>query len=375
MKIRIRAASLLGLHHPQPPSLTGLADAMQITRFQLMHFLDDSSPLISRHTLEAVCKYLLEHRQVQVDDMFHKLFGIEPASLWPILAGRQQINFSVGVRKTDAIGYEHFVIAADAALQSVMVHQLMGAGVFTRADNMVEERDPRQVIDTQLILSWRAPGVSEAAIKSEATAYFRRCVRGQSNTATVCVGSIKSNPACDPFIAHSFRRAKTFRSEDTIQRLDDRSCPFVMIYRKSDPHPPSCWAGQKLAKDDTRTAPGIYYTCQPGVWECAPCGELEDAALVFYYFHKSRQNAIAVCGGYTGRSTRCLAEMLRKGEADKFWPPAVDDRRVTAGAFIVRFAFKPRRKNEGLQVRPRQLRAKPEVIALPAEILAPRLAK
>ena len=208
MKIQLRAASLLGLDEHQHVSLKGLADDMEITRFQLMHFLDNASPQISRRTLEAVCKYLVEHRRVEMDNMFQQLFVVEPESIWPLLAARQRINFSVGVRKTKHGGFEQFVVAADAVLQSVMVNQLMGSTSYQRRDKVGEQRDPRQVIDSQLVLSWGAPGVSEAAVQSQANAYFTRCVRGQSNSATVCVGSIKSNPACDHAVARGFRRAR-----------------------------------------------------------------------------------------------------------------------------------------------------------------------
>ena len=270
MKIQLRAASLLGLDEHQHVSLKGLADDMDITRFQLMHFLDNASPQISRRTLEAVCKYLVEHRRVEMDNMFQQLFVVEPESIWPLLAARQRINFSVGVRKTKHGGFEQFVVAADAVLQSVMVNQLMGSTAVPARGQAGEQRDPRQVIDSQLVLSWGAPGVSDAAVQRQANAYFTRCVRGQTQRGDRVRRSIKSNPACDHAVARGFRRARAFHSQDNVRRVDDRSCPFVMMYRSDDPHPPSCWAGTRLAKDDVRVDAGIYYTCRPGVWELCP---------------------------------------------------------------------------------------------------------
>jgi hypothetical protein len=376
MKIQLRAASLLGLHDHQHVSLSGLAEEMHLSRFQLSHFLDPTSPQISKSSLEAVCKYLVDHGRVRLDDMFQRLFAVEPESIWPLLASRQHLNFLVGVRKAKSGGFEQFVVAADAVLQSVMVNQLMGCAACQSVEaKAVAERHPRQVIDSQLVLSWGASGVPEAAVQQEAKRYVAQCVHGQSNSATVCVGSIKSNPACDPLLARGFRRARAFMSEDQSRRLADRSCPFFMMYRSDDPHPPSCWGGTRLAKDDAHTAPGIYYARPDGGWDCAPCGVQDDAALVYYYFHKARQNLMAVWAGYTGRSTRLLAEMLREGQAERFWPPAVDNAHASVGAFVVRFALRPRRKSDSLRLRPRGVRGEPEVIALSEEVLTPRVAR
>jgi hypothetical protein len=67
--------------------------------------------------------------------------------------------------------------------------------------------------------------------------------------------------------------------------------------------------------------------------------------------------------------------MLRQGQADKFWPAAIDNQRVSVGAFIMRFSFRLRRKNDSIQVRPGELRTTLDVIATPEEVIAPRLAR
>ena len=372
MKIRLRAERLLGLDEHQHVPLEGLAAEMNISPYQLKHILNGSSKQISRHTLEAVCQYLLDHDRVKREALFQQLFEIVPESFWPLLAARQRINFSMGVRKGREAGAEQFVVAADAVLQNVMVNRLMGA---QECDKAVERDAKRQVIDSQLVLTWRTPGVSDALVQEQATAFYNRWVRGQKNSATVCIGSIKSNPTCDNVIAHAWANACAFQPEDNVRHEDDRSCPFVMIYRDEDPHPVSCWGGLRLVKNDPRAEPGIYYAGKSGMWEYAPCTDLEDAALVHYHFRKSRQNLEMVWGGFTGRSTRLLAEMLSKGQAAKFWPPAIDNRHVSVGVFIVRFSFRQRPNEDTAHVALRDLRTKPQVIALTEKVMAPRLAK
>ncbi len=133
MKIQTRAARLLGLEGTRCKSISGVAKEMNITRFQLLHFLQGASPQISRGTFEAVCQYLLRHNIVTLDNVFQELFVVEPDSFWPMLSARQQIHFSVGVRWTKAKGFDQQVVADDAVLQSVMVNELMGSAANSDA--------------------------------------------------------------------------------------------------------------------------------------------------------------------------------------------------------------------------------------------------
>ncbi len=94
--------------------------------------------------------------------------------------------------------------------------------------------------------------MTNTEIEREARAFYSRCTRGKINTATICIGSIKSNPACDPFIGAAFAKAKPFESEDGVRVPDERPCPFAMIYRAGDPHPASCWGGVQLSREVPR---------------------------------------------------------------------------------------------------------------------------
>ena len=132
-----------------------------------------------------------------------------------------------------------------------------------------------------------------------------------------------------------------------MRTADERSVPFLMLYRENDPHPPSCWGGCVVAGDDARTSPGIYFARKPGEWDFLASGEEADTALVFYCFYKARQNVEMVWGGYTGAQTRCLAKILSDGQADCFWPPAIDNERMSVGAFVVNFEFRETAQEKG----------------------------
>jgi hypothetical protein len=375
MKIEIRAGRLLGLEDNPPASLTGLAKEMGLSPFQLRHFLASSAPHINRAALEAVCQYLLRHDRVQPESLFSDLLAVVPDSFWPLVAARQRINISVGVRMSRVQGLEQLVVADDAIFQSVMVNELTGTAANTPAKAAVGARHPRQVIDLRLVPAWEPHGENSEQVIEEAKSFVARCARMEDNGATVCVGSIKSNATSDLHISRAFRKAKPFVSEDTVRTADQRSVPFLMLYREHDPHPPSCWGGCVVAGDDARTSPGIYFARKPGEWDFLASGEEVDTALVFYCFYKARQNVEMVWGGYTGRATRYLAKILSDGQADCFWPPAIDNERISVGAFVVNFEFRETRQKKGSTTMPLESLAGYQVIPLTAEVLAPRLAR
>jgi len=377
MKIRFQLRHLLGLDHGDT-TLEGVAAEIGISRHQLMHLLDNNAKQISREALEKCCEYLIGHGILSREDLPHKLFLVETSAFWPLLAKRQRVEIVMGVRWLKRLGIDQQVMAADAMLESVLVNQLTGVRA-ERSEEAGPGRHPQQVIDLRLAACWGAEGTTVANIQSESRRLFKTYQKGPDDKGIICVGSIKSNPMCDMLVASGFRKAKPFVSEDGVLNPSERSCPFFMLYRDDDPHPASCWAGRRLAKpgtarEDWPTSPGIYFETADQKWVCLPCGKLRDAALVYYHFLNGENKLEVVLGGYTGRSTRGLAEMLRGRESDNFWPPQIDNDDVRVGAFLVRFRYRKRKANEGIEVRPHQREIDHEIIPLHAEVLDRRLA-
>jgi hypothetical protein len=364
---------LLGLDSESHIPLSQLADAMGVTRHQLMHLLDNDAPQINRRALGAAAEYLVGHGKLNPSDMFEQLFEIAPDAFWPLLAGRQRIDINLGVRWPDEPGWDQLVIAADAVLQSVLVNRLTGVAAESSDSLAALRRHAGQVINLELAVSWGPQHSSYPGVQSKARKDYRQLMRQRDNSAIVCLGSIKSNPMCELAIARGFRRAKPFTSEDQVASLSDRTCPFVMVYRKRDPHPQSCWGGERSSRSDRKPQPGIHFLCEPDRWDFAAWTELEDAALVYYRYVQSSQNLEMVLGGYSGRSTRCLAEMLRAGAAGQFWPPCVENGRISVGAFIVKFDFRPPRKSDGIDTTWHDRCQQHKVLPIPQECLAPRL--
>jgi hypothetical protein len=69
--------------------------------------------------------------------------------------------------------------------------------------------------------------------------------------------------------------------------------------------------------------------------------QTSDAALVFYHYDKSDNRLEMVLGSFSGRGTRCLAELFRKDEVQQFWPPEISNEKMELSAFVVRFELKP----------------------------------
>ncbi len=377
MKIRLRAEHFLGLDQPRHMALSKLARAIGVTRHQLMHLLDNDAPQLNRKSLEAVCEYLLGHGRLTPVNMFQRLFTMEPDSFWQMLAGRQRIDFFMGVRCRDEVVVDQQIVAADAVLQSVLMNRLTGVAAENRTRSTRFVRHAQQVISSQLVLSWGYYGTTDLELQSKAKGQWKQFAGEHADKCILCLGSIKSNPMCDPVISRAFHDARQFRSEDNVADASQRSCPFMMRYREEDPHPPSCWGGVRLSKEDKseKRQPGICFEREPQQWDYAPWGRLDDVAIVYYHYEKGPQNLAMMLGGFSGRSTRCLAEMLRTGAAAEFWPPAVDTNQLSLGVFIVKFAFRPPRKNESDHVGSHERRKKTEVIPLPREVLQGRLAK
>ncbi len=377
MRIRLRLRHLLGLDDGTV-TLEWLASEIGVKRGKLSHLLDNDAKQISREVLEKCCEYLIRHGILRRQDLPHALFLVDSTAFWPLVAMRQRIAVMMGVRWLEQKGINQQVMAADAMLQSVIVNQLTGVRAECPGDD-AGDRYPPQVIDLRLAACWGAKGTTPENIRDESRRFYHDYKLEQADKAIICVGSIKSNPMCEMLIASGFQKAAEFTSEDSVADPVDRSVPFYMLYRDNDPHPASCWAGRQLAKESGRRngwpkSPGIYYEKEPKEWACLPCDDLNDAAIVYYYYQHSQRELEVVLGGYTGRSTRGLAEMFRGRESTEIWPPQIDNDSCQLGVFLVRFKYREPLPGEGIEVRPHQREKEHEVIPLSPDVLEGRLA-
>ena len=127
-----------------------------------------------------------------------------------------------------------------------------------------------------------------------------------------------------------------FVTEDDVDDVSARSCPFFLRYRDSDPQPGGASAGLRLSKNEDAPEPGFYYEKDDGTWAYAG-GEGKDTALVFYIFREALGRLDMVLSGFSGRATRLLAKTIAiRGE--EFWPPVYEKDGLQVGAFLVQYA-------------------------------------
>jgi hypothetical protein len=126
-----------------------------------------------------------------------------------------------------------------------------------------------------------------------------------------------------------------FVTEDDVDDVSARSCPFFLRYRDSDPQPGGASAGVRLSKNEDAPEPGFYYEKDDGTWDYAG-GKNKDTALVFYIFREALGRLDMVLSGFSGRATRLLAKTIAiRGE--EFWPPVYEKDGVQLGAYLVQY--------------------------------------
>ena len=134
----------------------------------------------------------------------------------------------------------------------------------------------------QQTLVWSPGQVTLDEARQRATEVFEGFVDAQGDRGIICIGSVKSNPVVELLFADAFG-CTPFVTEDDVDDVSARSCPFFLRYRDSDPQPDGASAGTRLSKNEDAPEPGFYYEKDDGTWEFAG-GEGKDTALVFYIF-------------------------------------------------------------------------------------------
>jgi hypothetical protein len=236
-------------------------------------------------------------------------------------------------------------------------------------------KHPQQIIDPHLVPAWPKEESARQTkeVIREASELYEAFRAGKRRRALICFGSIKSNPVIEFVLTNSFRNAQPFVSQDGVREPARRDCPFVLIYRPWDPKPASVCGGKQLAKTSRKSATGIHFELPGGQWQCAEWTEkTSDAALVFYHYDKSDNRLEMVLGGYSGRGTRCLAELFRKDDVQQFWPPEISNEQMDLGVFVVRFELEP--ADDAVPARHAPHIKDHHVYRLPSEVLQRRIA-
>ena len=337
MRYAFRLAELLG-HTPdrrkRPGTIKSIVEHTGLDRHQVASLLKNEAKYIPLDALSKLCGYLIDHGYAAADQLPGALFSVNAENFWELLARRGDIEIVVGVRQNEKNDSPEgaTVVASD----SVLVGELLN-GVSTlggAAKHHGGELDAPMPDRLQQTLVWSPGQVSLDDARERAQEVFEGFVSAQGDRGLVCIGSVKSNPVVELMFADAFG-CTPFVTEDDVDDVSARSCPFFLRYRKIDPKPDGASAGMRLSKNEDAPNPGFYYEKDDGTWAYAG-GEGKDSALVFYMYREALGRLDMVLSGFSGRATRLLAKTLAiRGQ--EFWPPVYESPRLQVGAYLVTY--------------------------------------
>src|SRR6056297_1287006 len=380
MRYAFRLAELLG-HTPdrrkRPGTIKSIVEHTGLDRHQVASLLKNEAKYIPLDALSRICDYLIDHGYATADQLPGALFAVNAENFWELLARRGEIEIVLGVRENpDSTSPDNAtVVASDAVLFGELLNGVSTLGGVAKHRQVGEngESEEGQAPMPDLIqqsLVWSPGQVSIEDARARASEVFEGFVDAQGDRGMVCIGSVKSNPVVELLFADAFG-CTPFVTEDDVDDVSARSCPFFLRYRESDPKPGGASAGLRLSKNEDAPEPGFYYEKDDGTWEYAG-GKDKDTALVFYLFREALGRLDKVLSGFSGRATRLLAKTLAiRGE--EFWPPVYEEAGLQIGAYLVSYENtegKPSR--DDLLYNPGGAAS---IMPLPAEAIAKRLAR
>jgi hypothetical protein len=344
MRYAFRLAELLG-HTPdrrkRPGTIKSIVEHTGLDRHQVASLLKNEAKYIPLDALSRICDYLIDHGYANADQLPGSLFAVNAENFWELLARRGEIEIVLGVRENPATQSPDSatVVASDAVLFGELLNGVSTLGGAAKHQGTSDGDDGKKLSvpmpdRIQQSLVWSPGEVSLEDARGRATEVFDGFVDAQGDRGMVCIGSVKSNPVVELLFADTFG-CTPFVTEDDVDDVSARSCPFFLRYRDSDPQPGGASAGLRLSKNQDAPDPGFYYENDDGTWSYAG-GENKDTALVFYLFREALGRLDMVLSGFSGRATRLLAKTLAiRGE--EFWPPVYEESGVQIGAYLVQY--------------------------------------
>lgn len=380
MRYAFRLAELLG-HTPdrrkRPGTIKSIVEHTGLDRHQVASLLKNEAKYIPLDALSRLCDYLIDQGYATADQLPGALFAVNAENFWELLARRGDIEIVVGVRQadSDASPESAAVVASDSVLVGELLNGVstLGGAAKHHASADGDEGKPNDVPmpdRLQQTLVWSPGKVSLQDARARASEVFEGFCDAQGDRGMVCIGSVKSNPVVELVFSDAFG-CSPFVTEDDIDDVSARSCPFFLRYRDTDPKPDGASAGMRLSKNEDAPEPGFYYEKDDGTWAYAG-GKDQDTALVFYLFREALGRLDMVLSGFSGRATRLLAKTLAiRGE--EFWPPVYDEGGIQIGAYLVKY------DNADSKPSPDDLLYNPggaaEIMPLPRAAIARRIAR
>jgi len=344
MRYAFRLAELLG-HTPdrrkRPGTIKSIVEHTGLDRHQVASLLKNEAKYIPLEALSRLCDYLIDHGYATAEQLPGALFAVNAENFWELLARRGDIEIVVGVRQgeNNEAPEAAMVVASDSVLVGELLNGVSTVGGAAKHQGMGEgdegKAQPVPMPDRiQQTLVWSPGQVSLSDARQRAGEVFDGFVNAQGDRGLVCIGSVKSNPTVELVFSDAFG-CTPFVTEDDVDDVSARSCPFFLRYREKDPKPEGASAGMRLSKNEDAPEPGFYYEKDDGTWGYGG-GKDNDTALVFYLFREALGRLDMVLSGFSGRATRLLAKTLAN-RGEEFWPPVYDQGGIQIGGYLVKY--------------------------------------
>lgn len=344
MRYAFRLAELLG-HTPdrrkRPGTIKSIVEHTGLDRHQVASLLKNEAKYIPLEALSRLCDYLIDTGYATADQLPGALFAVNAENFWELLARRSEIEIVLGVReRPDTQSPDNAtVVASDAVLFGALLNGIstLGGAAKHRPSSGGENDGEREIPMPDRIqqsLVWSPGQVAVGDAQERANEVFEGFVNAQGDRGLICIGSVKSNPVVELVFADAFG-CTPFVTEDDVDDVSARSCPFFLRYRDNDPQPGGASAGLRLSKNEDSPEPGFYYEKDDGTWAYAG-GDGKDTALVFYLYREALGRLDMVLSGFSGRATRLLSKTLSI-RSEEFWPPVYTEPGLQIGAYLVKY--------------------------------------
>ena len=232
--------------------------------------------------------YLIDHGYANADQLPGALFAVNAENFWSCWR-RGEIEIVLGVRENPSTQSPDSatVVASDAVLFGELLNGVSTLGGAAKHQGSSDDDDGKKLTvpmpdRIQQSLVWSPGEVSLEDARSRANEVFDGFVDAQGDRGMVCIGSVKSNPVVELLFADAFG-CTPFVTEDDVDDVSARSCPFFLRYRDSDPQPGVLLLLRLGKNEDARTL--VYYENDDGTWSYAG-GENKDTASSSISFAK-----------------------------------------------------------------------------------------
>ncbi|OHB75918.1 MAG: hypothetical protein A2W31_15680 [Planctomycetes bacterium RBG_16_64_10] len=380
MKISVRLAELIKGEAHRRGLVAEIAKHTKIERHTVSALLTNTAKYVSLECLAQISEYLIRVHGVDRASLPGALLGRDPDHLWDMLVNSEQLDFCLGARRSREWVGSEYVMSTDARLQSVILSTVSQFETDSTPDTLGSNHVPRSahprhfphfhlVQAPSRKTKTEHPGRDWPGVCDSAQCTYEEWKKA-GRGALIVLGSIKVNPVGELMFTNFFP-AEPFVCQDGVADPSQRSFPILFRFRDSDPKPPSCCGGMRLAANTSASQPGIYYATNTGEWKCCPVTpETADAAFFFYGYRPHLGQAEIACGGFSSRATNCLTSHL-EAITSQFGEPQFMSEQLQLGLYVIKFRFDPSDTNYDDYRDERECSI--EVIRLSKEVIGRRL--